>query len=216
VYCVGGGGISSAGDCLVYLIDAGEELVLIDVGVTDHQRILTNIRKMGFESSKITSIIITHAHIDHIGNLRKLKNILKAKIYAHDLECDPLENGGDKTADYFYGVKYKPVKIDIKFKEHLEKITIGNKNINILHIPGHTPGGIAPYMDLNGVRILFSQDTHGPLFPNLGSNKEDFVISLKEMQELNSDILCEGHFGIYEGKEEVSKYIQGYIDQFSR
>ncbi len=216
VYCVGGGGISSAGDCLIYLIDAGEELILIDVGVAEYQRILNNIKKMGFEPNKISSIIITHAHIDHIGNLRKMKNVLKAKIYAHELECEPLENGGDKTADYFYGVKYKPVKVDIKFTQHLEKITIGNKIIQILHIPGHTVGGIAPFFDEHQARILFSQDTHGPLFPNLGSNKAEFVKSLKEMQELNADILCEGHFGIYEGKKEVFKYIQGYINEFSR
>ena len=216
IYCVGGGGISSAGDCLVYLIDAGEELILIDVGVTDHERILKNVNKVGFDPKKISSIIITHCHIDHVGNLRKLKNVLKAKIYAHELEADVLEKGGEKTADFFYGVKYKPVEIDIKFKESLEKIIIGNKTLEILHLPGHTPGGIAPYLDVKDTRILFSQDTHGPLFPNFGSNREDFVLSLKKMQELSADILCEGHFGIYKGKDEVFNYIQQYINEFSR
>ncbi|NHI93925.1 MAG: MBL fold metallo-hydrolase [Candidatus Lokiarchaeota archaeon] len=216
VYCVGGGGISSAGDCLIYLIDAREELILIDVGVTDHDRILNNVKKLGFDTNKITSIIITHCHIDHVGNLKILKNILKAKLYAHELDAEVLEKGGEKTADFFYGIKYKPVKIDIKFRQSLEKIIIGNKELNILHIPGHTPGGIAPYLDIYETRILFSQDTHGPLFPNFGSDRKKFVESLKKMQELDSDILCEGHFGIYKGKKEVYNYIQQYINEFSR
>ena len=216
VYCVGGGGISSAGDCLVYLIDAGNELILIDVGVSNYERILNNVKKLGFDPTKIKSIIITHCHVDHVGNLKKLKDVLEPKIFAHELETELLENGGQKTADFFYGIKYKPVKIDIKFKGTLDKISIGNKKIVILHIPGHTPGGIAPYLDLKDMRILFSQDTHGPLFPNFGSNREDFVSSLKKMQDLNADILCEGHFGIYKGKDEVYNYIQQYIDEFSR
>ena len=216
VYCVGGGGISAAGDCLIYLIDAGNEFILIDVGVTNHERILNNVKKLGFDPNNIKSIIITHCHIDHVGNLKKLKDVLKAKIYAHELEAEVLERGGEKTADFFYGIKYKPVRIDIKLKGTLEDLTIGNKKIMILHIPGHTPGGIAPYFDIKNTRILFSQDTHGPLFPNFGSNKEDFVTSLKSMQDLGADILCEGHFGIYKGKKEVYNYIQQYINEFSR
>ncbi|MHA1785435.1 MAG: MBL fold metallo-hydrolase [Candidatus Helarchaeota archaeon] len=216
IYCIGGDGISSAGDCLIYLLDADEELILIDVGSTNPKRILNNVEKIGFDYKRIKSIIITHCHIDHIGNLYEMKNILNAKIYAHKLDSEVLENGGERTADYFYGIRYKPVKIDVILEKPLETIQIGNKEINFLHIPGHTPGGIAPYIDIKEKRVLFSQDTHGPLFPSLGSDKKQFLKSLKKMQKLNADILCEGHFGVYKGKEVVFNYIQQYIDEFSR
>jgi hypothetical protein len=40
---------------------------------------------------------------------------------------------------------------------------------------------------------------------------DDYKRSLKSMIELNADILCEGHFGIYQGKNEVSQFIRTYL-----
>jgi glyoxylase-like metal-dependent hydrolase (beta-lactamase superfamily II) len=215
VYCIGGTGISTMGDCMVYLIDMKKEtLVLIDSGVSNFQKIVNNVKTLGFDPKNLKAHIITHCHIDHIGNSARFKKEFNLKVYAHELDAEPIEKGGAKTGVDFYGVSYEPVIIDVKFTKEEETLHLGDQDLKILHIPGHTPGGIAPYIDF-GKRVLFAQDVHGPLFPAFGSNRKQFVKSLKKMQELNADILCEGHFGIYDGKDEVRKYIQRYIDQFS-
>ncbi|MHA1299178.1 MAG: MBL fold metallo-hydrolase [Candidatus Helarchaeota archaeon] len=217
IYCIGGGGISSAGDCMVYLIDMKENnLILIDSGVTNYKRIVDNIKSLNLDPKYLKIHVITHCHIDHIGNSAAFKKEFNLRVYAHELDAEPIEKGGVKTGADFYGVDYKPVKIDQKFTKEEEVIKLGNYELKILHIPGHTPGGVAPYIDISRKRIIFAQDVHGPLFPAFGSDRTQFVKSLKKMQELNSDILCEGHFGIYEGKDKVRKYIQQYINQFSR
>ena len=95
-------------------------------------------------------------------------------------------------------------------------MAFGNLSLVCMHIPGHTPGSICVYTDIKKTRVLFGQDVHGPLFDAFGSNAEDFVESLNRMVALNADILCEGHFGIYQPATEVKKYIKGYAQEFSR
>jgi glyoxylase-like metal-dependent hydrolase (beta-lactamase superfamily II) len=217
VYCVGGSGISSSDDCMVYIVDCeNSELVLIDSGATNPQRILTNIKNIGLEPRQITHHIITHCHIDHIGNSAKLKKILGFKVYAHVPDSEVIESGGMQTGAALYGVDYEAVKVDVKFTKPEELLTVGKHQLKMLHVPGHTPGGICPYLDTGGERVIFAQDVHGPIFEQFGSDRKQFAASLKKERDLNADILCEGHFGIFKGKDQVRKYIDEYIREFSR
>jgi hypothetical protein len=38
---------------------------------------------------------------------------------------------------------------------------------------------------------------------------------MEKLLDLDADILCEGHFGIFSGRERVRKYINGYLDQYT-
>ena len=164
VYCVGGGGISSAGDCMVYLIDMQDNnLILIDSGVSNFERIVNNIKRLKISPENLKAHVITHCHIDHIGNSAQFKKRFNLKVYAHELDAEPIEIGGVKTGADFYGVNYEPVKIDHKFTKEYEVLALGRYELQILHIPGHTPGGIAPYIDISGKRIIFAQDVHNLL-----------------------------------------------------
>jgi glyoxylase-like metal-dependent hydrolase (beta-lactamase superfamily II) len=216
VYCVGGSGISGSDDCMVYLIDCeNNEFILVDSGVSHPEKILSNVERLGFEPKRISHHIITHCHIDHIGNSAKLKKMLRFKVYAHTPDSDVIEKGGPATGASFYGVSYEPLKVDVIFTKPEESFSIGKHEVKILHVPGHTLGGICPYIDVSGERVIFAQDVHGPIFEELGSDRKQFTESLKKERDLNADILCEGHFGIFKGKEKVKKYIEGYIREFS-
>lgn len=217
VYCVGGSDISSSDDCMVYLVDCENgELALIDSGTTNPQKILRNIENLGLNPKQVTHNILTHCHIDHIGNSAKLKKMLGFTVCAHVPDAQTIESGGIETGATLYGVDYEPVKVDVKFTKEEEVLAIGRHQLKILHIPGHTPGGICPYLEIKGERVIFAQDVHGPIFEQFGSDRKQFAASLKKERELNGDILCEGHFGIFKGKEQVRKYIEGYIREFSR
>jgi len=216
VYCVGGSGISSSDDCMVYVIDCeNNQLVLIDSGVSNPRKILDNIKSVGLDPSRITHHIITHCHIDHIGNSAKLKKTLGFRVYAHEPDSDVIESGGIQTGASLYGVDYEPVKVDVRFTKPEELLSVGKHQLKILHVPGHTPGGVCPYVDIKGERVIFAQDVHGPIFEELGSDRKQFAESLKKERDLGADILCEGHFGIFKGKEKVRKYIESYVREFS-
>jgi glyoxylase-like metal-dependent hydrolase (beta-lactamase superfamily II) len=189
VYIVGGADLSHPYDCSVYLVDGGEEMVLIDTGAGEgFELIVDNIRSLGLRPDKLKGVIATHSHIDHIGALFRFREEYGVEVIAHELDTEAIETGIGSGAEY-YGVSYQPCKV--------------------IHIPSHTPGSIAVYLDA-GTRILFGQDVHGP-YSLKGSNTDQAKISLRRLADLDADILCEGHFGVYEPKEEVRRYIEGHL-----
>jgi glyoxylase-like metal-dependent hydrolase (beta-lactamase superfamily II) len=135
------------------------------------------------------------------------------RFYAHELDAKPIEERGydRETAASWYGAKYKPVKLERRFKEDLEILKLGNYEFQIIHTPGHTPGSISVLLEIEGKKILFGQDIHGPIIPGV-SNFENYQHSLRKLLTLNCDILCEGHFGIFQPASEVQRYIKSYIE----
>ena len=212
IYMVGSSEISDSRDCCVYLIDAGE-LVLIDTGAgRGADRLVDNILAMGLMPDKLSKIIITHAHIDHIGSLNYLKTKYNAKVIAHEADAQAIESGNKVGAEY-YGVKYRPCKVDIKLQGESSNHKIGAFEFKFLHIPGHTPGSIVVILnDIEGKRVLFGQDIHGPYHPMWGGEPEKAIISLEKLRDLRADILCEGHYGVIKPAVEVDEFISDFID----
>lgn len=75
----------------VYLVAAGDGAVVIDAGLRGAERaILATIRESGF-AGRIRAIIVTHAHIDHIGGLPELQEATDAPICASAGEAASIE-----------------------------------------------------------------------------------------------------------------------------
>jgi len=87
---------------------------------------------------------------------------------------------------------------------------LGERQIEAVNIPGHSPGSVAYLTLSDGLKVLFGQDIHGPLNPVILSNREDYNKSLKLLVSLEADILCEGHYGVFYGKDEVKKFITSF------
>lgn len=216
IYQVGGSGLSSPQDCCVYLVDGGSESVLIDTGAGGSvSQLVANISQSGIYIDTIKYIIATHGHIDHIGGLRELQQELQAQVVAHHLELPAIQDGLPQlTAAGWYGVKYQKVIVDKVLKGKQESIQAGDMELVCLHTPGHTRGGISVYVDTGGLRVLFGQDIHGPFHQDWGSNMQQWRNSMQMLLDLEADILCEGHFGIYQPAPSVRKYIEGYMNRY--
>lgn len=215
VYIIGNAEISHPYDCCVYLIDAGE-LILIDSGAgRSFNSLVDNILTLGLVPEKISTVVVTHCHIDHVGSLDKFKQVYGAKIIAHELDAEAIETGRGTGAE-LYGVSYEPCQVDVKLGGTEQKLIFGGHEFTALHIPGHTKGSIALYTDIGGKRILFGQDIHGPYDAMWGGEPEKAIISLQKLIDLKADMLCEGHFGIYQPASEVKNYIEGYLWQLKK
>ena len=211
VYIVGSSDISHHYDCSVYLLDAGE-LVLIDSGAgMSFDKLVYNIEKLGFNPKKIKSILVTHSHIDHIGSLHRFQKAFSVQVIAHELDAAEIEGDGGIAARA-YGVTYTPCHVDLRLKGAEETLKIAKYELKVIHIPGHTPGSIAAYVDIDKQRVLFGQDIHGPYYPEWGADPALAKLSLQKLIDLKADILCEGHFGIYQPAGQVKRYIQQYVD----
>ncbi len=215
IFIVGGPEITDGRDGCVYLINLGE-LILIDTGAGwSVDKIIKNVEKLGFDPKNLNKVLLTHCHIDHIGGVPEIKKRFGSKIYIHRLDAPPLETGDPiLTAASWYQTTFPPTPVDVKFDSPEEILRIGGEQIVCLHTPGHTPGSTSIYLDLNGKRILFAQDLHGPLLEEFGSNLDDWDRSTRKLLDLDADILCEGHFGIYKSKKDAKDYILSYRRQY--
>lgn len=215
VYIIGSAELSHPYDCCVYVVDAGE-LVLIDAGAgRSFNYLVDNMLSLGLVPEKISSVIVTHAHVDHIGALAQFKQEYGAKIIAHELDIQAIESGEWVGAE-LYGVDYLPCPVDTKLEGSGCNFQLGKYEFKVIHIPGHTPGSIAVYVDIADKRVLFGQDIHGPYEVAWGGDPVQAVDSLQKLVDLKADILCEGHFGIYQPANEAKRYIESYLHQLQR
>jgi len=213
IYLVGSSDMTDGADCCVYLIEFENELVLIDSGAGNSvSQIIENINALKLSPKKAQKLILTHCHIDHIGGANEFKSKLGLAIIAHEkcaeivLRADPI-----LTAAKWYGMTPDPIVVDQAFSGPELVLEFGKEKLHLIHIPGHSPDSIAVYLDRGAKRILFGQDVHGPIHPALGSDLEQYKKSLQKLIDLGADILCEGHFGIYQPKSAVEKYIRSYL-----
>src|SRR5579871_1631085 len=203
----------------VYLIDGGNEFLLIDIGFIDVvDEIVELIRQMDFNFSTCKMIIATHADADHIQGIARAKELLKAKVAAHPLSVEPLETG-DQVTTYAsikaqnIDIPMPPCKIDELLNEG-DKITLGNLTLDVWHTPGHTPGHLSFKMG----NLLFSGDNIykdgcvGVIDAHHGSNIPDFIKSLKRVQADDAEYLLPSHGPVFRRDPAV---LQRAIDRLS-
>ncbi len=213
IFQVGGDRLTSPEDAAVYLINFNGEAALVDAGCGGAQeRLLANIKGCGVAPEQIKYLLLTHCHYDHTGGASALKNLLHCEVVAHELEAPFLEQGDNVvTAANWYGARMQPVKVDRKISRSREEIPLGGRVISAVHTPGHSPGSMVYLTEAEGLKVVFAQDVHGPLHPDLQSNQSDYRRSLEMLLAMEADILCEGHYGVYKGKKNVGDFIRRFL-----
>jgi glyoxylase-like metal-dependent hydrolase (beta-lactamase superfamily II) len=210
---VGGGNLTSPEDAAVYLLRSDNRAVLVDAGCGYSQsQLFQNIEACGVPLDGIEYLLITHCHFDHTGGAQAVRDRTGCKIVAHELEARFLEEGDQRvTAAKWYGAFLEPFQVDVKLKGERQELWVGQKRVEAVHVPGHSPGSLVYVTESEGLKVLFGQDVHGPLDASLLSNREDYRRSLKLLLSLQADVLCEGHYGVIRGKEEVADFIESFL-----
>ncbi|MCP4136422.1 MAG: MBL fold metallo-hydrolase [bacterium] len=213
VFQVGGSRESAPSDASIYLIKSGSEAALVDAGTGKGiNPVIDNIHAAAVNLEDIKYIFITHCHYDHTGGINELREKTGARVVAHELAAEFLESGdSDVTAASWYGTCMEPTKVDETVQGKQSRFKVGTIDIEFYHTPGHSPGSSVLTLESDGLLVLFGQDVHGPLNDLLRSSRKEYVTSLEFMLSLNADILCEGHFGVYKGKEIVEEFIESFL-----
>ena len=213
IWQIGGSGITRPEDAAVYLIHRHGQAAIVDSGcgpsVPD---ILHNIEMCGISAGQVEWIVLTHCHFDHTGGAAALRSALGCRILAHAADAVYLEAGDDRvTAASWYGASLAPLPVDTAFDGESTSLMLGDREVTAIHTPGHSPGSIVLTMVSDGLRVLFGQDVHGPLHGDLRSNAPDYRRSLKRLLELDADVLCEGHYGVFRGKDNIRAFISSFL-----
>ena len=107
-------------NCYILGHPGSREGLVIDPGA-EPLRIIQEITR---SSLKIIAILITHAHMDHVGGVGELRRITKAPVLVHALDAPGLGARPDGTLT------------------DGQEITLGTYRIKVIHTPGHSPGGV--------------------------------------------------------------------------
>jgi glyoxylase-like metal-dependent hydrolase (beta-lactamase superfamily II) len=126
------------------------EAIVVDPGDgADLTRIEHLLKKHGLT---VKMIVITHAHIDHIGGAEKLRAHTGAPVYMHEAD-QPLSDQLPIQAAWL-GMAEPPRNpgIDVPLHEG-DTLKAGRISAQVLHTPGHTPGSISLYLPLESKLI---------------------------------------------------------------
>src|SRR5438309_8629366 len=94
----------------------------------------------------VKAIVSTHAHIDHVGGLRKMQEATGAPVLMHGDDRE-LYRHLDVQAAWLGMRTPDPVSVD-KFLREGDTLRWGRFEANVLHTPGHTRGSISLYLPL--------------------------------------------------------------------
>jgi hydroxyacylglutathione hydrolase len=127
-------------NCSIFGDEASGEAVVIDPG-DEIGRIQDILEK---HHLRVKAIIITHAHIDHIGGAQKLKALTGAPVYMNFNDRE-LYDHIDTQAQWLGVPTPAKTDIDVNAREG-ESLTLGPAEFHVLDTPGHTQGSISVWI----------------------------------------------------------------------
>jgi hydroxyacylglutathione hydrolase len=138
-------------NCSVIGDETTREAMVIDPG-DDIEDI---VAILGKHKLKVKQIVITHAHIDHVGGAMKLRRLTGAPILLNQNDYALLKML-DAQAAWIGMASPGEVEIDAELS-HGDDLSAGSLKANIIHTPGHTEGSVCLYF--SNEKLLIAGDT---------------------------------------------------------
>jgi hydroxyacylglutathione hydrolase len=123
-------------NCSIFGDETTREAVVIDPG-DDIEQILEVVARHGLT---VKTIVITHAHIDHVGGAARLKAVTGAPVYMNEADF-PFYDQLEMQALWLGMDPPERADVDVAPRDG-DVLHLGAAEFNVLHTPGHTPGSI--------------------------------------------------------------------------
>jgi hydroxyacylglutathione hydrolase len=138
-------------NCSILGDDGSREAIVVDPGAN----IARVLEILAQHRLTLKQIVITHAHIDHIGGAAQLRSITGAPVYMHAAD-KMLSDRLDMQAGWLGVETPEDPGIDRAAHEG-DVLHMGATELHVLHTPGHTPGSLCLFMPVE--QKLIAGDT---------------------------------------------------------
>lgn len=181
-----------------YLIwdEETKEAAIIDAGMSNNRENSAVSEFITKENLQLKYALQTHMHFDHVWGLSYIKETYNLRPLCHAADEIIYSQAPEMTGMFRLSMNWNLPAIG-RYIEEGEIIQLGKTSIQVLHTPGHTPGGLSFYIESD--HIIFTGDT---LFQGSvgrtdlpGGNLEEEINSIKtKILTLPSDtIIYSGH-----------------------
>jgi glyoxylase-like metal-dependent hydrolase (beta-lactamase superfamily II) len=204
--------------CNIWLVAGRDRNLLFDSGL-GHFRLKAHIQHADAQS---LVAVASHTHFDHIGSHHEFPeravhpeeaDILAdprndrtlADRYATEEMFDRLPDGWETTS---YRVRPAPAQ---RLLVHGDYLDLGDRSFEVIHTPGHSPGGIGLYEAATGVFLSGDIIYDGPLIDDAYHSRiEDYIATLERLRALEVSIVHGGHFPSF-GPVRFRQLIDDYL-----
>lgn len=192
-----------------FAIETNKGIVLVDTGVDENaQEIRASLLELALNPKNINTILLTHAHYDHVFGANKLRKASGATVCAGEPECETLRNADlDPMFSLFPRTPYSgdPIEVDRELFDGDVLDFGGGVSIEVIGSPGHTLGSMCYLLKKDGQRILFSGDViaslnFGPatysvkISPEFRGDAKSYLQTIDRLLEMEApDLLLVGH-----------------------
>ena len=220
--------------CNIWHIRGRDRDLLIDTGMGIAS--LAQAAKDLFE--KQLSVVLTHTHVDHAGGAHEFDTCLvhqsefdiissaseqlplETSLWPKDILAMMEEDGplGDYVITAIPSATFEPKAYRLKPAKPIsvigegDRVDLGDRSFEVLHLPGHTPGSIGLWEESTGT--LFSGDAvyDAQLLDELpGSDKEVYLKTMERLLELPVNVVHGGHVNSF-GRGRLREIASAYLD----
>jgi len=210
LYYVGTAGLAA------YLFTSTEGHILIDAPLDENvERIVANIRSLGFDPADVRIQLASHAHYDHVGGLARLGRITGAELVLSEADARYVVEGRDFGLPELEG--YPAARVSRTVGD-LETVSLGPWRLTAHLTPGHTAGCTSwsgdvvvegrsrRFISVCSLSVLGSYVLVGPSATYEGQGR-DYCRSLAHLRTLDPEVFLGPH-GSFFGLEEKLAALQ--------
>jgi glyoxylase-like metal-dependent hydrolase (beta-lactamase superfamily II) len=205
------------------LIEDGDKLILVDTGLGDKQdekffgfydlhgdaALQSSIRSKGFDLTDVTDVILTHLHFDHVGGAVKyntdrsllIPTFPNATYWSNEAHWQWAIHPNPREKASFLKENILPIKESGQLRM-IERSASPFKNIDFIHVDGHTEQMMLPVISYNNQKIIYAADLipssfHIPL-PWVMSYDVRPLLTMQEKEQVLQNAVTEKHILLFE------------------